>query len=548
MTTLHPSDVVQTVLTLSGQLAALLEQPLSTIDYARRILDEVLAVVSCDVAVLWLRGDAGRACHELRRDGRRFRSTAWPGVDVEAPTPPFALELAAETLIAAGPNTDGPRSELLHSDDDGDDAFRCAVVVPLGVAGERLGALAFGRAAPPEVRGRERELFEAIGQTLAVSLALHASRSALRERVKELQCLYDIMQIVTVPDRGLPDILQGIAEALPRAWQHPEVAEARIVFEGRAYATPGFDGAQEVQRADIARGGVLRGRVEVAYTAPRALQHEGPFLREERALIDTIAHDVGLIADRLEAHARRARLEEQLQHADRLATIGKLAAGVAHELNEPLANVLGFAQLARKVGALPPQAAADIDRVVEASLHARDVIRRLLLFARQSPPQAAAVDLTFLVEDVLGFFETRWARGGVRLIRALSVAPRPVVDADRGQLRQVLVNLLVNAAQAMPRGGDLTVRTRSTDDRVELVVEDTGLGMSDEVRSQIFLPFFTTKDVNEGTGLGLSVVHGIVTAHGGHIDVESAPGRGSRFTVSLPAGAAAAGPDEREDG
>ena len=122
----------------------------------------------------------------------------------------------------------------------------------------------------------------------------------------------------------------------------------------------------------------------------------------------------------------------------------------------------------------------------------------------------------------------------------------PRIAADAAQLQQVVVNLVVNAVQAMPTGGTLTIGTDTTPAGVTLSVEDTGLGMSEEMHSQIFMPFFTTKDVGKGTGLGLSVVQGIVSAHEGKIDVSSAPGKGTRFDVFLPAHQAAAQPSKQE--
>jgi two-component system NtrC family sensor kinase len=141
--------------------------------------------------------------------------------------------------------------------------------------------------------------------------------------------------------------------------------------------------------------------------------------------------------------------------------------------------------------------------------------------------------LNQVVEDGFYFLEGRCAKGGIQVIRKLA-ADLPEITADPAQLNQVLVNLVVNAVQAMPGGGTLTVSTRASDASAALIVEDTGAGMSEEIIEKIFLPFFTTKDVDEGTGLGLAVVHGIVTAHGGLIDVESHPGRGARFEVHLP--------------
>jgi signal transduction histidine kinase len=227
-------------------------------------------------------------------------------------------------------------------------------------------------------------------------------------------------------------------------------------------------------------------------------------------------------------------LEEQVRHADRLATIGQLAAGVAHELNEPLGSILGFAQLAKKCPGLPHQAELDIEKISNASLLARDIVKKLLIFARQMPPQKIKVNVNQLVEEVLNFFKSRCTQGGVELICSLS-PNLPGVDADPSQLNQVVMNLIVNALQAMPQGGDLRIQTLCEENQVLLIVEDTGIGMSDEVLEKIFTPFFTTKEVGEGTGLGLPVVHGIIASHGGSVRVKSKVSQGTRFEIRLPA-------------
>jgi signal transduction histidine kinase len=216
-----------------------------------------------------------------------------------------------------------------------------------------------------------------------------------------------------------------------------------------------------------------------------------------------------------------------------LATIGQLAAGVAHELNEPLGNILGFAQLAKKCPGLPNQAEQDIGKILSASLNAREVIKKMLVFARQIPPQKKEVHLNQVVEEGLSFLESRCAREGIEMVRSLH-PDLPEISADPVQLNQVLVNLVLNALQAMPTGGRLTVKTQMGRDHISLIVEDTGIGMSKKVMKQIFTPFFTTKDVGQGTGLGLPVVHGIITSHGGSIQVESKVGGGTRFEIQLP--------------
>jgi signal transduction histidine kinase len=198
-----------------------------------------------------------------------------------------------------------------------------------------------------------------------------------------------------------------------------------------------------------------------------------------------------------------------------------------------LGHTLGFAQLAQKCPGLPKQAEEDIEKTVIASMHAREVVKKLMLFARPMPPKKTQVNLNQLVEEGLYFLESRCAKEGIKLVRSLSL-DLPEITADPGQLTQVLVNLVVNAVQAMPDGGKLTVETHVGDGYISLTVEDTGVGMSDKVAQKIFMPFFTTKDVDQGTGLGLAVVHGIVTSHGGSIKVDSKVGRGTRFEVKLP--------------
>jgi two-component system NtrC family sensor kinase len=360
-----------------------------------------------------------------------------------------------------------------------------------------------------------------------------SSQRALTERVKELTCLQKIAQVAAVPDLSLDAILRRIVELLPSAWQYPQIAFARLRVDGRSYVTPGFRPSNWKQAARIVVGGSRRGVVQVYYTRQMPELDEGPFLKEERNLIDAVARQVALIVEQKQAEIDKSKLQHQLLHADRLATIGMLAAGAAHELNEPIGNILGFAQLAKKCPGLPVQAKRDIEKIEAASLHAREVIRNLLIFARQTTTQKTRINLNEVVADGLLFLEARCAKQGIELVRRLA-PDLPEITADRGQLNQVLFNLVVNALQAIDSGGKITVQTQRRGNRISLTVQDTGCGMSDEVMEQIFIPFFTTKDVGQGTGLGLPVVHGIVTAHGGSIHVTSQLGRGTCFVVRLP--------------
>lgn len=357
----------------------------------------------------------------------------------------------------------------------------------------------------------------------------------LIERNKELTCLYGLAKIVANPEISMPELIQLIVKILPPAFQYPEKASARIQLNGESYTTSGFKDSRYRLHENLVIQGKNRGSVEVVYHQKHSQKAgvKASFLAEEHHLLKTIAHQVSLIIEKKLADDKKLALEEQLRHADRLAKIGQLTAGVAHELNEPLSNILGFAQLAVKNTGLPEQVSSDLEHIIQASLHAREVIKKLMLFSRQMPHHKVMVNLNRLIEDGLSFIEPRFTKSGIDFIREFD-SGLPGITADPAQLTQVLVNLVVNAVQAMPDGGTLTIKTIADGERVTLVIQDTGVGMDKKVCEQIFLPFFTTKDVDQGTGLGLSVVHGIISSHGGKIRVHSCKGQGSRFEVTFP--------------
>jgi signal transduction histidine kinase len=414
---------------------------------------------------------------------------------------------------------------------DGD--FKSMVVIPISVENENIGLLQLRHATSDFFSKKDVEFYEAVVQTLGIALEHRRTQVEVRERVKELTCLYGIAKIVERPDSSLKESLEDIVKLLPPAWLYPEIATARIIFDRHSYSTSELQDSVRKQSADIIVGGVKRGIVELMYSAERPELDEGPFLKEERNLIDTLAREIALIIERKQTEEDKERLQDQLRHADRLATIGQLSAGVAHELNEPIGSILGFAQLIQKDPDLSSQAKTDIEKINRASLHAREVIKKLMLFARQMPPQKIRVNLNQIVQEGLYFLESRCAKEGIKVVRQLSPS-LPDVTADPSQMTQVMVNIVVNAIQAMPDGGKLTIKTLASEKSVSLVIADTGVGMDKNVRRQIFQPFFTTKDVGMGTGLGLSVVYGIVTSHGGSIDVDSLVGQGTQIKIILP--------------
>ena len=226
------------------------------------------------------------------------------------------------------------------------------------------------------------------------------------------------------------------------------------------------------------------------------------------------------------------QIQEQLRKAERIAELGTLASGMAHEIGTPMNVILGRADylLQRTADEGMKKGLATIvtqvDRITK-------VMNQLLAFARRRAPERRAVDLGEIVEDSLEMFQERIAHNRITVENEIE-ADLPPVHADRDQLMQVLINLVVNSLHAMPEGGRLRLSLAREDNHVCLGVSDTGHGMPEEIRSKVFNPFFTTKDFGKGTGLGLTVVKGIIEEHGGTIAVESVVDKGTTFWIRLP--------------
>jgi len=254
--------------------------------------------------------------------------------------------------------------------------------------------------------------------------------------------------------------------------------------------------------------------------------------------------EIGRLAESFNDMTQRlTEAQRQLYQSDKLASIGRLAAGVAHEINNPLTGVLTYSSFLQSRLEGQPEFKADLDVIVRETKRCRDIVAGLLDFSRQSSAARRRLDVNELVHVAAGMVRNQLSLQKTRLILDLQ-QDLPAVNADPGQLQQVLVNLLVNAGDAMPaEGGVISVQTVSRPEAgaeaaasewVKVIVKDTGAGISPEDRDKIFEPFFSTKGP-KGTGLGLAIAWGIIEDHGGRIDLDSAPGKGSTFFVTLPA-------------
>ena len=229
----------------------------------------------------------------------------------------------------------------------------------------------------------------------------------------------------------------------------------------------------------------------------------------------------------------RVRLEEQLVQSEKLTSLGLLAAGVAHEVNTPLAVISNYIQmLARQLPGEDPRHAIS-DKIVKQTFRASEMVNNLLNFSRTGAAEFSEVDLNAVVEETLSLVSHPFKTTRVSVIKTLE-KPLPPVLGSTNRLQQVLLNLFMNARDAMPNGGMLEVRTASQNGSVEIEVTDTGSGIPREYQNRIFDPFFTTKSSGRGTGLGLSVSYGIIKEHAGKIEVRSTPGKGTSFRLEFP--------------
>ncbi|NQV37303.1 MAG: hypothetical protein HQ509_04750 [Candidatus Marinimicrobia bacterium] len=414
-----------------------------------------------------------------------------------------------------------------------DVGYKSIIIIPIVGENENIGLLQMVTKDLNSFTKKEVEFYEGITHILSLALVNQYSRVALRERIKEITCLYDITRVTELRDLSFAEMMQNIANLIPPAWQYPELTSCRIILDCINYETTGFLEDRQRITSSIIVNGKKRGSVEVVYTKDKPELDEGPFLKEERHLINAIARQLSHIVERSDDRENRLKLQEQLQQADRLATIGQLVAGVAHELNEPLNSILGFAQLIKKYPDLPDLPKKDVNKIETASLYAREIIKKLMLFSRQTKPNLTHIDMNVVIKEGLLFFKSRCEKSGIKIKYNLSHGI-PKIMGDKIQLNQVLLNLVVNSIQAMPDGGTLTINTLYNNKTLSLIVEDTGIGINKNVINKIFLPFFTTKDINEGTGLGLAVVHGIIVIHKGSIRVESRINFGTRIIIELP--------------
>lgn len=358
----------------------------------------------------------------------------------------------------------------------------------------------------------------------------------LNKRNIELTCLYRVGEAIRSHEL-LSDVFQQVVRLVTPAFKYPEITRCRITFDGDRYVSSPFSATPRRLAADIAVEGRKRGELEVFYMEPRPDIEYGPFLREERELIDAVANALNANIERREADAK-------VIQASKLASIGELAAGVGHEINNPLNGIMNCADLLSEQFEDGSKGRQFADLVRSEAERIATIVRNLLTFARQEREHHSPARLCDIVEVVLSLTRKKLAKSHVHLEVDVP-EDLPKVRCRSEQLQQVVMNLIINAMHALDErfsgtNPDKILRlaaepvTEGGERYLRLTIEDHGCGIAPSHMARLFDPFFTTKGRDVGTGLGLSISNGIVRDHGGQIRVESEEGRYARFHVELP--------------
>ena len=272
------------------------------------------------------------------------------------------------------------------------------------------------------------------------------------------------------------------------------------------------------------------------YRVPLATRHEPSRRLLVNVATTPLRDSDGAIAGSIlivEDISARVQLEEQLQISEKMASIGLLAAGVAHEVNTPLTGISSFTQMLLQNAEPDDPRTKVLEKIERQTFRAAKIVNGLLNLARPAQVDSGPVDVNAVINDVLSLLEHQLKTGRIQVRKELAAAS-PVVQGTEHKLQQVFLNLFLNARDAMPKGGWLTIVTQAVDGHATIEVGDTGSGIPEDQLSRIYDPFFSTKEIGKGTGLGLSITYGIVQEHGGTIACDSAVGQGTRFTLTLP--------------
>lgn len=352
----------------------------------------------------------------------------------------------------------------------------------------------------------------------------------LEERIKELSCLYEVSSALRKHTDSIADTLWEICYSTQRAWMFSDIAIVHLKYEDHEFITSGIPDKNISQESIITVAGEAKGFLKIYYDL--GLHPAAYFLEEEQKLLDKIALEIEQFFERQDTKKKEEVLRRSAERNDRLSILGEITAGIAHELNTPLGNILGFSELI-KSQTKDKQVQADSEKIIKAAIYSREVVKKLMFFACEMPQNKKWILVKPVIEQALRLLGQNFKKAQVHYEFRID-NNQLKAQLDSIQFTQILFNLLINAIYVSPPKGKITIEIKSNSEAFEMRIIDQGPGIPEKLKSKIFEPFFTTKPVGEGSGLGLSVVHGIIKSHRGEIVTFDNPPAGTVFQINLP--------------
>lgn len=359
---------------------------------------------------------------------------------------------------------------------------------------------------------------------------IERTEDKLRERVKELTCLYDVSKIIAQANGIEKEVLNKILLSIKKAWRYNHDAIAEIQIQDFKKATSTVPEHTVFQMSDVVVPDMNNGFLKVHYIKEKYSQND--FLEDEQRLLNTVAIEIGNYISKFHLLQKKANLRRTLERMDRLSILGEMTAGIAHELNNPLANILGYAELI-KLSNTDAAINSDIDTIINSVIYTREIVKKMMYFSCEMPHHSKIEKVKPIILFALSFLKQNFQKKEIKselLLKNEDVTAK----IDAVQLTQILFNLLINAIHASPQRSMIKTIIENDDENLFIIIEDQGHGIPEDIKQKIFDPFFTTKDINTGSGLGLSVVQGIVKNHNGAITVRDNFPSGAIFSVQLP--------------
>ncbi|WP_051254055.1 sensor histidine kinase [Arenibacter latericius] len=364
------------------------------------------------------------------------------------------------------------------------------------------------------------------------SMTIKPAEERLKERIKELTCMYEVTSIIVNCDYDqMENALKGIMRCLQKAWKHNKDAHVELITDQYSFKTNGFPDQAVSLKANIEVFNKKTGSIQVVYPSPEYATTD--FLPEEKKLLKNICLEVGNLLERKQIKDNEELIKRKMEHADRLSILGEITAGMAHELNTPLANILGFSELLKTRIKNDQQATRDLEKIINSAIFSREVVKKLMFFACEMPQQMEVADIVPIISDAFNLMQP--SLKGKKIEGKLTFSKEAILlKVDAIQLTQVIFNLMLNAIYFAPLKSTISIKITDKEKSVEIKVKDQGPGIDSKISNKIFQPFFSTKPTGEGAGLGLSVVHGIIKSHKGFIKYLPNKPKGAIFVIQFP--------------